>query len=72
MELAVNGDGGGVSRSMQAVGLQVLVAKEPRGANRTPGVCGRYVSTYGKGVARLAQKVSLRTERCFCLEEDVE
>ena len=31
------GDGGaGVARSVQAVGLQGLVAKEPRGPNRTP------------------------------------
>ena len=41
MELAVNGDGGGVVCSVQAVGLQVLVAKEPRGANRTPEMCGQ-------------------------------
>jgi len=30
----------------QAVGLQVLVAKEPRGPNRTPEVCGQDEGRY--------------------------
>ena len=32
---------GSAAIPVQAVGLQVLVAKEPHGANRTPEVCGQ-------------------------------
>ena len=37
---------GSAAIPVQSVGLQVLVAKEPRGPNRTPEVCGRYDGWY--------------------------
>ena len=50
MELAVEVNGGGVVCSVQAVGLQGSVAKEPHGQYRTPEVCGqddgRYVVVF--------------------------
>ena len=56
MELAVEGDGGGVECSVQAVGLQGLVAMGSHGQYRTPEVCG-----HGSGTSRargFAQKIS--------------
>ena len=35
-----------MARSMQVVGLQGSVAKEPHGANRTPEVCGELVDLF--------------------------
>ena len=42
---------------VQAVGLQVLVAKEPYGAQRTPEVCGRYDGRYSGGRMDIATQM---------------